>query len=64
MLIMEKQITNSKINLILAIQQTENVYELIKSGPYAQFFASHLLPVKVELGRQLTNLTHSDKIKE
>lgn len=64
MLIMEKQITNSKINLILALQQTENVFKLLKDGPYAGFFASHLLPVKFEIERQLTNLTHSDKIKE
>lgn len=50
--------------LILALQQTENIYKLLQEGEYAAFFASHLLPIKFEIERQLTNLSHSTKIKE
>lgn len=53
--------------LILALQQTENIYSLLQDGEYAAFFASHLLPVKYEIERQLhclTNTNHSTKIKE
>jgi hypothetical protein len=55
------------IKLILALQQTENIYELLKEGQYAGFFASHLLPIKFEIERQLsclTNINHCTKIKE
>ena len=55
---------NQKTKLILALQQTENIYNLIQDNQYTGFFASHLLPVKYELERQLTNLSHSSKIKE
>ena len=58
---------DKQTKLILALQQTENVYELLKEGPYAGFFASHLLPIKFEIERQLTCLTNTNpytKIKE
>lgn len=54
-----------EIKLILALQQTENIYELLKDGEYAAFFASHLLPIKYEIERQihcLTNTNHCTKI--
>lgn len=53
--------------LIFALQQTENIYELLKEGEYAAFFASHLLPIKYEIERQLACLTNTNpytKIKE
>ena len=56
-----------QIKLILALQQTENIYKLLEEGPYAAFFASHLLPVKYEIERQihcLTNIHPHTKIKE
>ena len=53
-----------EIKLILALQQTENIYNLLQDGEYVAFFASHLLPSKYEIERQLTNLRHSPKIKE
>lgn len=58
---------NNHTKLIFALQQTENIYELLKDGPYAGFFASHLLPVKFEIERQINYLTNSNqytKIKE
>ena len=53
--------------LILALQQTDNIYSLLQEGEYAAFFASHLLPVKFEIERQLNCLTNTNsytKIKE
>jgi hypothetical protein len=49
---------------ILALMQVENISNLVKDNEYEQFFISHLIPIKVELERQLTNLNHSLKIKE
>ena len=53
--------------LIFALQQTENIYSLLQDGEYAAFFASHLLPIKFEIERQLCCLTNTNpytKIKE
>ena len=58
---------DQKTKLILAQMQVENIYELLKEGPYAGFFSSHLFPIKFEIQRQLANLTNTDystKIKE
>jgi len=52
---------NKQTKLILALQQTENIYSLLQEGEYAAFFASHLLPVKYEIERQLTCLTNTNK---
>jgi len=52
------------MKLTLALMQVENVRELLKDGQFVGFFTSHLLPIKFEIERQLTNLTHSSKIKE
>ena len=58
---------DKQTKLILALQQTENIYSLLQEGEYAAFFASHLLPVKYEIERQLNCLTKTNpytKIKE
>jgi len=58
---------DQRTKLILALQQTENIFELLRGGPYAGFFSSHLLPIKFEIERQLANLTNTNlytKIKE
>jgi len=52
---------NEKMKLILALQQTENIFELLKDGPYARFFSSHILPIKFEIQRQLSCLTITNK---
>ena len=55
------------IKLVLALQQTENIFELLKDGEYAGFFSSHLLPIKFEIERQLfclTNPNNCSKIGE
>jgi len=58
---------NKQTKLILALQQVNNIYELLQDGQYAGFFASHLLPIKYEIERQLHCLTNTHphtKIKE
>ena len=58
---------NRQTKLILALQQTENIYSLLQDGEYAAFFASHLLPIKYEIERQIQCLTNTNpytKIKE
>lgn len=51
---------DKKTKLILALQQTENIYKLLEEGPYAGFFASHLLPIKYEIERQINCLTNNN----
>jgi len=48
----------SKINLILALQQVENIGNLVRKNNYEAFFTSHLLPIKYEIERQLSLLNH------
>jgi hypothetical protein len=55
---------NDKTKLILALQQIDNLTSLLKGNEYQQFFYSHLIQIETELKRQLTNLSHSSKIKE
>jgi len=50
--------------LILALHKIENLTSLLKGNEYERFLNSHLIYIQVELQRQLTNLTHSSKIKE
>ncbi len=58
---------DERTKFILALNQVENISSLIAGNEYEQFFVSHLIPMKCELERQLTNLTnpsHYTKIKE
>ena len=54
----------TKINLVLALNQVENISNLIAGNEYEHFFVSHLIPIQIELQRQLTNLNISTTIKE
>jgi hypothetical protein len=55
---------NTETKIHFALMQIENVSNLIAGNEYEHFFVSHLVPIQIELQRQLTNLTHSSKIKE
>lgn len=55
---------NHHTKLILALQQIENLTSLLKENEYEKYLYSHLISMQVELQRQLTNLTHSSKIKK
>ncbi len=54
---------NEQTKLILALLQIENLISLLQQNPYQQYLHSHLIQIKVELNRQLTNPKHSPKIK-
>ena len=53
-----------EIKLILALQQIDNLTDLLEGNEYQQFLYGHLISAKCEIERQLTNLTHTDKLKE
>lgn len=55
---------NEQTKLILALHQIDNLISLIHDNEYEKFMYSHLIRVQIELSRQLTNLTHSIKLKE
>jgi len=49
-----------KEKLILAIQQVDNIVELISDNEYKQFLYLRLNSVHVEFNRQLSNLIHKE----
>ncbi len=51
---------NDKTKFILALMQIENISNLMKENEYEQFMVSHLIPLKVEIERQLSNLKHKE----
>ena len=53
-----------KEKLILAQMQVENLLSLLKGNTYENYMCGKLHGIKYELQRQLTNITHSSKIKE
>lgn len=52
---------DEKFRLLLAIQQIDNIAELTKENEYQKFLYGHLISIKVELQRQLTNLIHHEQ---
>lgn len=50
----------TKSNLLFALQQVENISKLLEENEYEKFFVSHLIPMKVELERQIS-LINSEK---
>ena len=47
---------NDKTKLIFALMQIDNITNLLKDNEYEQFMVSHLIPLKVEMQRQLSNM--------
>jgi hypothetical protein len=47
---------NQQTKLLLALQQIDNISNLVRENNYEAFFTSHLLPVQYEIIRQLTLL--------
>jgi hypothetical protein len=45
---------NQETKFHLALIQIENLSQLVKDNEYEHFFVSHLIPIKVELQRQLS----------
>lgn len=55
---------SEEMKMVLGIHQIDNLTSLLEGNEYQQYLYSHLLPIKYELQRQLTNIQHSSKIKE
>jgi hypothetical protein len=47
---------DDKTKFILALMQIENIINLMKDNEYEHFMVSHLVPLEVEIKRQLSNL--------
>jgi hypothetical protein len=47
---------DEKTKFILALMQIDNITELLKDNEYEHFMVSHLIPLEVEIKRQLSNL--------
>jgi len=54
----DKMNKDEKTKLILALQQVENITNLIKDNQWETFLVSHLVSVKVEIKRQLSLLNN------
>lgn len=50
--------------LQISIQLVEELVNVLEGNEYETFFSQHLIPVKIELARQLTNLELNSKIEE
>ena len=55
---------NSTIKMLLALDQIHNLMSLLQGNEYEKFLVSHLLPLKYEIERQLTNIQSSAKIEK
>jgi hypothetical protein len=53
-----------EIKILLALEQIDNVMKLVEGNPWEIFISRNLIPVRIELRRQLTCLQNSAKIKE
>lgn len=50
---------NERSKLILALMQVESLSKILENNDWEQFFVSHLIPIKVELERQLSLVKNS-----
>ncbi len=56
--------SDEKTKLVFALTQVENIIQLLKGNEYEHYLSAHLLNIKYELERQLTNLQNHSTIKE
>ena len=52
---------NEKARLLLALQQINNITDLIQDNKYRDFMYGKLVSIEVELQRQLTNITYHER---
>jgi hypothetical protein len=53
-----------ELKLTFAQMQIKNLVSLLEGNEYQKFLYSHLIPIEVEIQRQLTNIQYHSKIKE
>ena len=49
---------NKKTKFNLALIQIDNLTKIVEGNECEHFFVSHLIPIKIELERQLSHLTN------
>ena len=49
---------DQKTKLTLALNQVDNIIELLEDNEWKSYIYNHLSPVKYELDRQLSNLSY------
>lgn len=49
---------NQKTNLTAALNQVDNIIDLLEDNEWKGYMYNHLSPVKYELERQLSNLSN------
>ena len=54
----------NEMKILLALQQVGGIRKLMKDNEYEHYLNSYLVPIHVELCRQLTCLQDSAKMKE
>ncbi len=45
---------DERSKLVLALMQVESLSKILENNEWEQFFVSHLIPIKIELERQLS----------
>jgi hypothetical protein len=48
--------SDEKTNLVFALTQVENISKLLKGNEYEHYLSTHILPIKYEIIRQLSNI--------
>ena len=51
-----------RAKILLALEQVSNIANLIEGNEFEQYMIGKLIPIKVELERQLTNLSAHTRI--
>jgi|694.fasta_scaffold41890_3 hypothetical protein len=51
----EQERQNQKLNLVIALTQVESLVKLLEGNEYKKHFYQHLIPIQVELNRQLSH---------
>jgi len=52
--LMLNQHMNQETKFHLALIQIENLSQIVKDNEYEHYFVSHLVPIKIEIERQLS----------
>ena len=52
---------NEKERLLIALQQINNITNLLQDNQYKDYLYGKLITIEVELQRQLTNITYHER---
>lgn len=55
---------NPEYKIQVCLDLVDQLTDLIEGNEYQQFFVQHLIPIRVELERQLTTISNQSTIEE